>query len=151
MAAKSSATAASPSTPLLLFATATSQLAEPQNAVLLYKPGGVAASWKTNEPNTGGFVMLVLLYNLNSHQRDSSAWKILINDEHSGNMCLCQRSRNELWRKEKAKQRVLLMMGSEVAIPKAWIAKDSVSSSHHPGTEKLSNLSTGKEQVIGRE
>lgn len=56
---------------------------------------------------------------------------MLTDDEHSSNM-QWHRSRNELWRKEKAKER-MMMLGSEVAIPEACITKeDSVSSSHHP-------------------
>lgn len=55
----------------------------------------------------------------------------MLTDEHGSNM-QWHRSRNELWREKKGKER--MMSGSERAIPETSVTKeDSVPSRHHPG------------------
>lgn len=63
---------------------------------------------------------------------------MLADDEHSSNM-QWRRSRNELWKKEKAKERIM-MLGVEVAVPEAVSAKETVSSSRHPRHRETKQL-----------
>lgn len=53
---------------------------------------------------------------------------MLNDEEHNSNMQR-HRSRNELWSKEEVKE-MMMMLGSEVAIPEACITKKTVPSCH---------------------
>lgn len=149
MATKSSETAASTSSPLLLFVTATS-MAEPQNGVLLYKLGGVASNWKTKKP-TKRFLLFLYCSIISTVTRGTILlgvyWimmsivvtRVSVRGAGMSSGGWRKQSRGWWWWWE--------VQYLKLEFPKKTLCHQATLT----GTEKLNNLSRGKKQVIGRE
>lgn len=147
MAAKSSASAASTSSPLFLFATATSYLAEPQNCALLYKPGGVASNWKTNP--TQEFLLLLYCFIISTVTWGTillgKCWLMMnmvvtCSVRRAGMSCGGRRKqrRGWWWWWWEVKQQYL-----KLELPKKTLCHQATL----PGTEKWNNLSVSWQRV----